>query len=133
MCMSYVLCVAAMISGQEGHERTIMVSHQDAGCWSVRTLAVSSDGKLLAAGAGLTIEIWDVAARKNLRSWPVPGSEASIDCLAFSPSGKILASIVQSHDTTVRLWRVADGSPIRVLTGHDAFATGVVFLGATIV
>jgi serine/threonine protein kinase len=52
--------------------------------------------------------------------------------VAFSPDGETLAS--GSADTTVRLWRVSDGSTLRTLEGHTLPVTSVAFSpdGATL-
>ena len=82
---------------------------------------------LIAAAAGLltvTLGVWCVAApappagRPKLRT-TLPGHGFSINALAFSPDGKILASA--SHgDTTIRLWDVRRGESIATLRGHGA-------------
>jgi WD40 repeat protein len=46
------------------------------------------------------------------------GHEHTVDSIAFSPDGKLLAS--GSHDRTVRIWDLASGQS-RVLKGHDRF------------
>jgi WD40 repeat protein len=39
-----------------------------------------------------------------------------VNSVAFSPDGSLLAS--GSRDRTIKLWRVADGSLVRTITGH---------------
>ena len=53
--------------------------------------------------------------------------------VAFSPNGKLLAS--GSLDSTLKLWRIQDGSLVRTLDGHTASVTSVVFTlsGATLI
>jgi WD40 repeat protein len=73
---------------------------------SVASVAVSPDGKVLAAGSwDKTITFWDVAGRRELRT--LNGHDDKVYAVAFSPSGKTLAS--GSADGTVRLWDVASG------------------------
>src|SRR5262249_46064003 len=45
--------------------------------------------------------------------------------VAFSPDGRLLTS--GAHDTTVRLWRVADGTLFRTFSGHTHIVNGVAF------
>jgi WD40 repeat protein len=57
---------------------------------SIDCAALSADGKLLATGAGITgeVRLWDMRTRKEVRRYHVP----CVGALAFSPSGKILAT-----------------------------------------
>lgn len=75
---------------------------------SVRALALSPDGRLLAAGCDSgAIEIWDVAtARLGGR---LDGHTDWVAALAFTADGKQLAS--GGFDGTVRLWDMATGKP----------------------
>lgn len=45
--------------------------------------------------------------------------------VAFSPDGGLVAS--ESDDTTVRIWRVSDGSLVHVLEGHTDSVTSIAF------
>ncbi|KAF3928239.1 hypothetical protein AA313_de0207618 [Arthrobotrys entomopaga] len=49
-----------------------------------------------------------------------------VTAIAFSPSGKLLAST--SRDTTIKLWDItAGGPPVKVLKGHSHWVTCVAF------
>ena len=50
----------------------------------------------------------------------------TVGCVAFSPDGKILAS-VSYGDKIIRLWRVADGSLIKKITGHTGTVNSIAF------
>jgi WD40 repeat protein len=50
---------------------------------------------------------------------------SGVKSLAFSPDGSLLAS--GSYDSTVRLWKVSNGSLIKTFTGHNMPVTAVAF------
>jgi WD40 repeat protein len=67
----------------------------------VSVLAVSADGRLVAAGSGNNIILWDVNAKAQLAT--LKGNSQSISYLAFSPDGRTLVS--SCADGSVRLWQ----------------------------
>src|SRR6266550_3617217 len=81
----------------------------------VVAVAYAPDGKTVAsAGDDNTIRLWDVATRKEIRSFTGHQDGFSFASLAFAPDGKTLAS--GSKDKTIRLWDVATGKEIRSFT-----------------
>ncbi len=68
---------------------------------SVMSLAISRDGKTLAAGYGVGdgygvgrggVVLWDTARRSALSGQPLAVDEGAVDSVAFSPDGKTLAA-----------------------------------------
>lgn len=89
-------------------------------------LAVSSDGKRIAIGAG------DKTARVRIEigenEWietTIEGLASPPTALAFSPDGKTL--LIGTEDPEPRLARVEDGSSAARLTGHRAGIAAVAF------
>jgi WD40 repeat protein len=75
---------------------------------SVRSLAVSTDGKLIATGdASGAIKLWDVASLKEPRT--LSGHTGAVTGLAFIEGGKLASA---AEDKTVRLWNTADGAEL---------------------
>lgn len=69
---------------------------------TVRDVAFSPDGKLLATGSDdLTIRLWDMENREYLDVIKSSGRDFSISSIAFSPDGKFLASGSWGY---TRLW-----------------------------
>ncbi len=114
------------------------------GAAHVKSLAFSSDGKILASGASNwfggakvnSITIWDVASGKELRV--LSGQDQSIWAIALSRDGRTLVSsgyhlrtkdvYVGEDDTddpTVKLWDVASGQVLHTLKGPGEVVTAV--------
>ncbi len=86
---------------------------------TVRSVAFSKDGKLLAAAGGLParkgeVKIWDVDQRKLLIT--ITGHTDCIYAVAFSPDGKSIAT--SSYDKLIKLWNIETGKEIRTLKDH---------------
>jgi RNA polymerase sigma factor (sigma-70 family) len=83
----------------------------------------SPDGKTLVSVAG-AIVLWDVSTRKErqrLRGDP----SGQMQCVAFSPDGKLLASGAQ--DRLIRLWDVATGTEVRQIEARQGWVRSVAF------
>lgn len=82
---------------------------------SIVSVAFSSDGAMLASGAG-TITLWDVSSRKVAAILKGHTSDLVMS-LAFSPDGSLLAS--GGGDKTVRLWDLGKTRNIATLVQND--------------
>lgn len=95
---------------------------------TVRSVAFSKDGKLLAAAGGLParkgeVKIWDVDQRKVVGT--IDGHADCIYAVAFSPDGKSIAT--SSYDKLIKLWNVETGKEIRTLKDHIDAVYAVAF------
>jgi hypothetical protein len=90
---------------------------------SVKTIALSPDGTLLAAALGdegkeSSVHIWDVLTGKKIAA--LAGHRGKVTSLAFSPDSRRLAS--GSTDTTVLIWDVAGLAGDRAAPSEQALA-----------
>jgi WD40 repeat protein len=78
----------------------------------VDTMALSPDGKLLAAGGrGRVIRIFDLATG-SLKTSATGGVGEAVS-LSFSPDSRLLAG--SNSDTNVRIWNVASGQMVKLI------------------
>jgi WD40 repeat protein/mono/diheme cytochrome c family protein len=95
---------------------------------TVRAIAFSRDGKLLAAAGGLParsgeVLIWDVEQRKLLHA--IHGHSDCIYGVAFSPDGKSVATA--SYDKLVKLFDISSEKEIRTYKDHIDAVYAVAF------
>ncbi len=86
---------------------------------SVRAVAISKDGKRLAAAGGLPgqkgeVKIWDLATKQVVAT--INGHKDCIYAVAFSPDGKTVATA--SYDKLIYLWDAQTGQLVKTLKDH---------------
>lgn len=95
------------------------------------SLALSPDGKLIAAGSwDSCVFIWNVDSAgepRKLGGKPGPLQNIHINAVAFSPDGSLLAA--GSDDKWARVYRVSDGAELVTLRDHAANVNAVGFSG----
>ena len=91
---------------------------------NVLSVALSSDGTLLAAGVA-TGEIWVYDLESGTLVFSCTGHTDGVWAVAFSPDMQLLAS--SSDDQSVRLWSVGTGECVRVFNGHTDRVRSVAF------
>ncbi|MFJ3777254.1 WD40 repeat domain-containing serine/threonine protein kinase [Streptomyces sp. NPDC090075] len=106
-----------LTTGDREAVRKIKISHP-------KTIALSSDGRTLAACAKRTVGLWDVGTGLQTAALESVSAQATT-CLAFSPDGTTLA--VGGAGTTVSLWDAAAGTPVGTLTHPDAGISSLAF------
>ena len=96
---------------------------------SIRSVAFSPNGRILASGSGSgyvyhLLNLWDTTTRKHIASlrsyrW------SSVRSVSFSPNGTTLAA--GTSGGSVELWDVATRMPIATLAGHTREVSSVTF------
>ena len=76
--------------------------------YGIRALTFSPDGTRLASASRTQIKLWDIETRAEIMT--LKGHTDTIDSVAFSPDGKLLAS--GASDKTVKLWNIETGGNI---------------------
>ena len=89
---------------------------------SVNSVLFSPDGRTLASGAGVVVELWDVGTRQNIATLKHLNTVTSV---SFSPDGTLLASGV--YNGMVELWDIATRQNIFTLEEHTEGVTSVSF------
>lgn len=92
----------------------------------VECVAVSPDGKWIAAGQGDdhgSVQVWSWPASALLHT--LQGHDSLLRGIDFSPDSARLASA--SADGLIKLWNLDTGKEVRTLRGHRGEARGVAF------
>jgi serine/threonine protein kinase/WD40 repeat protein/tetratricopeptide (TPR) repeat protein len=94
--------------------------------WVVRagnvfSVALSPNSRLLATG-GRQLELWSLATKRLLATFPAPAAGARVE---FSADGRVLLAVV--NGTPIAGWPVSDTPQRRVLDGHTAGVPAVAF------
>jgi WD40 repeat protein len=113
------------VASPSGNRATSLSGHNS----SIRTVAFSPDGQLLASGGNSDnpiIKLWRV--RDGQCYHILTGHTDGLWSVAFSPDGRILAS--SSPDHTIRLWSTLTGECLQILAGHTDWVTSVAFIAS---
>jgi WD40 repeat protein len=98
----------------KGAVRTKLAGHTT----SLWDLAFSPDGTILASAATHELRLWSMPDGKLLRTLPSEQSDGCFWTVAFSPDGATLAATTNESGVDARLWRCADGKPLRIFQGN---------------
>ena len=89
-------------------------------------IAMSPDGRLLVVGTHFDIDVYDMADL-GTPLYSLEGHK-TLDDVALSPDGVMLASAGSSFDNTIRLWDLSRGGVEKaVLTGHTDAVLGLAY------
>ena len=103
-----------------GEHKKTLTEHRNV----VDTVALSSDGNILASGSwDNTIRLWDAHTGEHKKTLTEHKSRS--ESVTFSPDGKTIAS--GNHDNTIRLWDADTGENKMTLTGHTESIRSIAF------
>lgn len=129
---SHLLIRHAYLQGIEAQDASFVGSNLSESVFmetfdSIMSVALSSNGKYLAAGSFQgEIHVWHVADGKPLATFMA--HTRMVWSLAFSPDSTLLVS--GGYDHSVKLWKIGEeGSvwPLRIESGHTKWVRSVVF------
>lgn len=94
-----------------------------------QAVAISPDGKLLAAGSeGYSIRLWNLEQNPPRELTALKGHSDAVRNLSFAPDGQRLLSAAYGLERTLRLWEVhADGAQLRIGGAEGASGIAGVF------
>jgi COMPASS component SWD3 len=87
---------------------------------NLRSLALSSDNKILVSGSDQRIRIWDAETGELRRS--LFGHPDWVRGLAITPDNNFLIS---TGDAKIKIWDLATGEKLRTIIGHSAAIRGM--------
>ena len=88
-----------------------------------RAIALSPDGRMLAAVSRIGIWLYDVESLQPVAHFPTArNTSGSVD---FSPDGTKLAASPSDQDPTTRIWDIATGGVVAELEGHNSASAAV--------
>src|SRR5688572_8382150 len=91
----------------------------------VTSLTFSPDGTTLAAAGSVGVWLYNTADLAAPPTILFEGHQEPINDVAYSPDGSVIATA--SEDDTTRLWGVADGQELGVVSGHTFDVYSVAF------